>query len=395
MRKRTKLKLTDRGHTRYFHGREKILANFSDELSAAIDEYYRESGTIFLIQGAPGAGKTALLYRFRDLAAAGGDEVGGKKWRVLRIGKNALYNPTVLMSDADETYKSEKTAEWSARAEVGFRGLFSGGGARKASHRSADVPIPKLLEQLADKKPLLLVLDEVQTLGRRLDSEKTDLLEAILERIHNGEFKKPVVLACGGLGNSSEVFAGLGISRFKTNCLVNLGQLSEAAERAVIRDWLVKEGEAQEADIQPWITAISKETYGWPQHIAIYAQTAAKRLKVLSGQVTPEGLDWVLTNGRIGKRNYYRQRSDFLSRREVKVFALATQDVSSSEGMDREDLLERLMDRGSMSEEKAFRLFQKLLHKGVLARVDSDYEAYDIPIPSMKDHLFGAAGLKV
>jgi len=236
------------------------------------------------------------------------------------------------MSDADGTYKSEKTAEWSARAKVGFRWLFSGGGACK---RSIGIPIPRLLEQLADKKPLLLVLDEVQILGNNLDSRERQLLEITLERFHNGAFKKPVVLACGGSGNSSEVFAGLGVSRFQTNCLINLGRLSEAAERDVIRDWWVKEGEAQEADIQPWITAISQETYGWPQHIMMYAQTAAELLKARNGQMTPEDLDLVLQDGRTGKRDYYKQRSDFLSIREGKVFARAMLDSTSSGVMER------------------------------------------------------------
>jgi len=215
-------------------------------LRLAANEDVWESGTIFLIQGSLGAGKTALLHRFRELA-----EAGGKKWRVVGIGENALYERTALMSDADETYKSDATKEWSARAEVGFREFLSGGGGRRASHRSANVPIPKLLERLADKKPLLLVLDEVQTLGDNLDSRERKHLLIILKRIHNGEFKRPVVLACGGLGNSREVFADLGISHFKSDCLVNLGRLSEAKERAVLRDWLVKDGGAQEMDVQP------------------------------------------------------------------------------------------------------------------------------------------------
>jgi len=77
----------DRGHARYFHGRQGVLAGFTRVLRRAINKDFKGNGTIFLIQGTPGAGKTALLYRFKDLVAAGGDEVGSKKWRVLRIGK--------------------------------------------------------------------------------------------------------------------------------------------------------------------------------------------------------------------------------------------------------------------------------------------------------------------
>jgi len=253
-------------------------------LYSAIGEDYRENGTIFLIQGAPGAGKTALLSQFIDLAAAGGDEVGGKKWRVLEIDEISLYDPSALMSDAEETYKMGETTEWSGHAEVKIPEIAGGGVERKTTHQVADVRVPKLLEKLADDAPLLLVLDEVQTLEDDLDSRERKLLVTSLKRIHNGKLAKPVVLACGGLGISSQVFARLGISRFKSDCLVNLGRLSEASERAVIRGWLVKSGRAQEEDIQPWLTAISKETYGWPQHIAFYAQIAAERLKPVTGR---------------------------------------------------------------------------------------------------------------
>jgi len=51
------------------------------------------------------------------------------------------------------------------------------------------------------------------------------------------------------------------------------------------------------------------------------------------------------------------------------------------------------MHRGSMSEEKASSLFEELLHKGVLSRVENGYAAYEIPVPSMKDCLLQEAGL--
>jgi len=373
----------DRGRARHFHGRTEILKNFLTQLRLAANPGVWESGTTFLIQGAPGAGKTALLNQFGDLAAAGGDAVGGQEWTILDIDEAALYNPATLIRRAGKIYTSGKITAQSKHSE---------GGILKITHQHAAAGILKTLEQLADSKPLLLLLDEVQTMEDYLDPREKKLLMLTLKHVHNGKLAKPVVLACGGLGNSSQVFEHLGISRFNGKCLVNLGRLSEAAERAVIRDWLVKDGGAQEVDIQPWITAIAQETYGWPQHITFYARTAAERLQARNGQVASEDLDRVLQDGRAGKRHYYRQRSGFLSRREGKVFAHAVQDTSHSGGMDREDLLERLMDRGSMSEEKALRLFQKLLHKGVLARVDSDFEAYDIPIPSMKEHLLKAAG---
>jgi len=383
----------DRGRARHFHGRTEILENFSAELRLAANPDVWESGTTFLIQGAPGAGKTALLDQFGDLAAAGGDAVGGQEWTVLEIDESALYDPAALMRRAGISYTSGEITAQSKRLEGGISKVIRGGGERKVTHH-ADADILQTLEELANRNPLLLVLDEAQTMEYKLDSHAERLLMLTLKHVHNGKLAKSVVLACGGLGNSSQVFAGLGISRFKHNCLVNLGRLSEADERAVIRDWLVKDGGAQEADIQPWVNAIAQDTYGWPQHITIYAKVAATRLKARNGQMTPEDLDWVLQEGRAGKNDYYWDRSGFLSSREVRVFAHTVQDTSRSGSIDREDFLERLMDRGPMSEEKAFRLFQELLHKGVLSPVRRSFGAYEIPIPSMKDFLLKEAGLE-
>ena len=49
---------SDRGPAKYFHGRREILSSFHELLLHANQN---RGGTTFLIQGAPGAGKTALL----------------------------------------------------------------------------------------------------------------------------------------------------------------------------------------------------------------------------------------------------------------------------------------------------------------------------------------------
>jgi len=83
----------DRGRARHFHGRKSILSNFSRVLQYAVSKNLESNGTIFLIQGAPGAGKTALLYKCRELAKAGGAEVGGQKWNVISIKKKRALQP--------------------------------------------------------------------------------------------------------------------------------------------------------------------------------------------------------------------------------------------------------------------------------------------------------------
>jgi len=144
---------------------------------------------------------------------------------------------------------------------------------------------------------------------------------------------------------------------------------------------LVREGKAQDADIHPWIMAIAQETYGWSQHIMMYAQTAAELLKARKGQVTPEDLDLVLQDGRVGKRDYYWDRPGFLLENKTRALARAVQDTSPSGRLGKMILLERLMDNGPMSEEQALKLFHKLLHKCVLSPVQKSFGVYEFPFP--------------
>ena len=76
----------DRGPAKYFHGREEILSTFGKILNYSTENRW---GTTFLIQGAPGAGKTALLYECDRLAQE-------SKWETTEISSAALWDPNEL-----------------------------------------------------------------------------------------------------------------------------------------------------------------------------------------------------------------------------------------------------------------------------------------------------------
>jgi len=88
------LTIFDRGPSPYFHGREEILQTFSDYLTLFRKE---KRGTIFLIQGAPGAGKTALLDVLFSLAKE-------DLWDVAEIKVKDLHNPVSMAQSLGESY---------------------------------------------------------------------------------------------------------------------------------------------------------------------------------------------------------------------------------------------------------------------------------------------------
>jgi len=299
------------------------------------------------------------------------------------------------MDQAEAAYRISKTAGTSVEVKPNVLNFELGGYARTTTRQEPDAGMRKCLEELAQGGPLLLVLDEAQNLDKPLGSNKEEVIGHVLDRILNGEFSRPIVLLCAGLGNSEESFMHLGISRFRAKCLVNLGRLPEEAARSVIRDWLVKDGEAQESDIQPWIEAISKETHGWPQHIITYAQPAAELLKTQNGKTTPEALEAILKEGRAEKRIYCNGRIQALDGSGLDVLAdlLQKAPVSSSLNLRRKTLLKNLVETGPMSQEAAERFFDSALHRGVLPNAGTKTTLhYDVPIPSMKAFLMEGFG---
>ncbi len=157
-------------------------------------------------------------------------------------------------------------------------------------------------------------MDEAQkpASAKNQPADRLEDAKELLESIHNGELSRPVMLLVAGLGPTLEAFETLGISRFAEGCVVELGALSKEAERAVIQDWLVKEGGAKGAPDE-WIHAIVQETHGWPRHVHSYANHAAEYLKEKGGLMTPQGLKIVMELGEEGRKQYYKQRvSNFM-----------------------------------------------------------------------------------
>jgi hypothetical protein len=355
----------DRGPSKYFHGRKEILSDFKDLLDRST---LAKSGTTFLIQGAPGAGKTALLAECESLAQKGG-------WETAEISSGALWDPNELQQSL-KLRRTWKVGGGSAR--VGISGI---GGAEISAERSPQT-VMNLLR--GGERPLLLTLDEAQILGKEelIPSDRLHTVVNILNSIHNGGLDRPVILLAAGLGTTVDAFESLGISRFAGGCLVELGALNKEAERAVLNDWLTKDGGGK-GDPSAWIDAITQETHGWPQHIIAYVKPALRQLVEDGGVMTTAGLANALREGRELRWQYYARRTKGITRRQRESIARFLSAIAVGRGFEREDLVAALeKDLGATVDPEA--LFKKALRKGVLEERNGEYR---VPIPSMRDWL--------
>ncbi len=354
----------DRGPAEYFHGRAQILYDFKDLLRRAETE--RTGGTTMLIQGAPGAGKTALLEEMALDAIE-------KQWGVVKINFDDLYNPIHMAQTLGKPYVSSKQTSF----KVDLKLL----GGEHLEEVAGDSSVSHVLEKINPQRGVLLILDEAQHVGRFFNTSNESAVASTLNKIHNGGFPHPVILLAAGLGMSKSSFRSLGISRFKGGCFVELGALGKESERAVIQDWLVKEGGAK-GDPAPWINAIAQKTHGWPQHISAYGDAAAKQIQHNLGEMTSIGLDVVQRVGAERREAYYEHRAEGIDWEERRSLARLIQTISIDHGLGRREVVKFLSRE--YGEVEAKDLFQRAVERGVL---HSQKGAYTIPIPSMQTWL--------
>ena len=360
-------KPSDRGSTPFFHGRKPILKSFEKSL---VNYKKINEGTIFLVQGPPGIGKTALLAECWKKAKR-------KKWEVRKLVISALWNPQemrkCLKLDA-EARPVEKTMGGEGRAGLPDLGLGVRGSLEATSVFDTEMPTPRdLIRKIKD--PLLLILDEAQHLGEdsRITGAYKDDVRDLLNQIHNGELGKPVILLAGGLGMTHAAFRALGISRMAAQCKFDMKPLEEEEERQVIKNWLKKAGKAK-GDTTDWIDAITQETYLWPRHVDSYARNAAQMLKTNGGRMTPELLRIVMEKGREERMEYYRGRTENLTYNEFCGLAELFQHVSLEIGLTDEEIKRAIGEGG----------FGRSLSRGVLYKKGL---RYSIPLPSLRDYM--------
>ncbi len=357
----------DRGPAKYFHGRKKILNDFRTLTERT--SLGKIGGTTFLIQGAPGVGKSALLHECAKIA----EKKSG--WHVAKIKTGALWDTGKMMRSLD------------LGKMIGIGGISMS--LLEAFEAQVALSKPKRktsslnIVEKRKRRPLLLVLDEAQKIASAHEQspDRREDAKELLEAIHNGELNKQVILLVAGLGTTLASFESLGISRFAKNCCVQLGRLSKESERAVIHDWLFKEGGAK-GDPENWINAIAKETHGWPHHIISYVDPAVYNLRDNNGMMTEDGLEDILKAGQRGRLEYYKERAYGFPEEVRQSLAKVFSGVPLEGNTTQKKIISRLsQDIGS---DKADKLFDRFLEKGLLNGEDGRFA---IPIPSMHSWL--------
>ncbi len=359
----------DRGPAKHWNGRKEILDYFLEVLKETEEE---KGGPIFLVQGSPGVGKTALLDQCMKIA---------KGWKTVVIKPESLWDISDMMLRLGAAEKGKVTG-FSAELGGGYEnahGTVKFGIDRDTKKISMDEVIEK------ESTPLLLVLDEAQALGLDyvVTSERRGPVRAILDKIHNGDFERPVLLLAAGLGMAARALKSLNISRLEVESRFEMEALNKTEEKAVMVDWMRKEGNAK-GDLTEWIDRIMQETHGWPQHIIAYMKPAMRQIRKDNRKLTPKGLDSVLKEGEGLRMKYYEERAEEFTRIQRQSLAKIVADIPEDGTFDEEHIVKALTRE--YGEEKGRELFFLSVQKGIFY-FSKKTGGYSVPIPSMRDWL--------
>ena len=328
----------DRNRARFFVGR---AAQLRDIESACADAFagFRAgrplAGTTRLIQGAPGAGKTALLRHFEDIATRARTERGGVLHRFFAAADQKHPRTGVVLLDVDDLGHPERLvqriAEWldpkKARRlrqtrshSAGVRAGTPGIGARSSETVSTGPPQGDLAELgrlFAPKDwpgPLCLMVDEIQTMR----AEQAPVLQSL----HLATVGLPVVPVLAGLANARDVLARCGISRLSEDGVHMLGCLDagEPAE-AVLRMLAEFRIRADGADTGRWATRLEAHSDGWPQHLHNGLRSLAEALVGTGGALGDVDIEAVLHRAQERRLQAYRARRS--THMQASIFLLA------------------------------------------------------------------------
>ena len=303
-----------------FVGRREIIADIERAVAQAAAGGAAVRGRTRLLVGAPGAGKTALL-----------DELA-RRWRA-RAADGDTNAPTPVDCQPGELTSPVAFAEAVLSAlvpESSYDAATStttegGGGVPGLAGLSVSRPtsVPSLVdsvqagrtpwaavraaaqpERLA--RPVVLLVDEAQNMP---GDPGGDGRTRLLAELHDGRHGLPIVAVLGGLGDSKQIMARRGISRFARDAVHSLPLLTDAESAEAVQRFLARHRVTggEEARTR-WRRCIAEACNGWPQHLHNYLCSAARALADAGGDLERADLGAALAAGDDWRRQYYDAR---------------------------------------------------------------------------------------
>ena len=396
---------TDRaevGREPFFRGREVEFDLFRRAVSSL--QAGRVGGGTMIFQGAPGAGKSALMAEC--LEAVRRHSTPADPWVAVDLRPDALRSPVTVVrtliqavSQESECLRDRASGTSGGQRLEGLmdlgRTLFRelsdrGGGAWGLSvggrrDHETEVTASWVFQNAA---PLLAQFHLVVGVDEAQSIPVAETTTGVMGCLHHPPEGIPLVGAFFGLSDTQAVLSQCGLSRFADERVVNLEPLPEDEAASAIRRVFEAYGfTGTPADQDRWVTRLAELSQGWPQHVNRVAVAAVRVLRDRGGPMNAPLLEEALARGRERKEAYYAGRLAAGASRAWVYKGLAEAAAERGGRLSIDDI-ESLTERGrGKTGESLDRFLTQALHAGLLAPVRDLPDHYRIPIPSFGDYL--------
>ena len=403
----------DKNSPQFFAGRQELISAIEstvDELREQIDQLpisdVHPKQSTWLIQGAPGAGKTTLQWYLRDrwIADKNGPivvegvlgEVHDRHQLTVDIANAMLPKGAELLMTSRTVARyagvNAKVTLGRTTSESMQRGALTLTDLRTLYHSPRFPWFRRLLSfgrhKTTKPRPIVLMLDEIQSMEAETDN--------LIRDLHAGIRGVPILLLLAGLVWSRERLKEAGVLRFVTDKAGHVQTLAplqpeEAAEsvKLMLKEHYVTGNEIE--DIASWIARLSD---GWPQHLHHYMRALAGELVVKKGNLSEVNRDCIQAEGDAKRQSYYLDRlQDTRVVEHSGVLAQAARTIGDS-GCRYKELVRTLngYHRREDSEPdevlpenmKPRAFIREMIRSGIAHRISKQVK---IPIPSFKQFL--------
>ena len=391
------LSQSDRADNRrepFFVGREDEYAVFARGARLLRDG--NVGGEAIIFQGAPGAGKSALMQEC--IEAARTRSTATKPWVAQSLDVHTLADPAALcrlllrglrreqlrLADVGPHRRMERLRARLQEAwdELSARGGGAGGvriGARPPGGIVAEDAFDAIVDAFEDVR-VVLFIDEAQNVGKDARAALS-----VLSRGQAGIDLLPVFFGLGDAAAALDERGGL--SRPPDEGVVEMGALSDTEVRESLEmafDAYSVSGSARDG----WLDELTALSQGWPQHLNRAAKAAGRELEPHGMDVDAATLGRAVAAGQQANERYYTRRlRDFSAMEQVPLKALGARLTSGTASLHEDELRAAVTDAGVTGEKAWSEWFEKALRRGVLAPDPRDSMCYRVPIPSLATHM--------
>ena len=319
---------TDRaevGREPFFYGRDtdyEVFQKAANSLRRGL-----VGGGTMVFQGAPGAGKSALMLECME--AVRQHSTPQEPWVAASVAPGDLISPAYVMSTliraTDEESKRLSSAAAGASAQKlenllglgkrvleqlsnrGFTiaGISVGGKSSADKHSNFKMSVAQLFRQAA---PLLENIHFIVFVDEAQNTPVETTTRAVLDCLHRDPQGINLVAAFFGLSDTVDVLRKCGLSRLALDRVVNLEPLGFTDAACSFRRMIdtYYSGSDQEKDI--WADALAELSQGWPQHINRIGVAAGQVIRDNGGKLRRSLLGEALEKGTEKKNDYYDYR---------------------------------------------------------------------------------------